>query len=249
MSDTPFCLSVESVDAALRLLTVVRDEGGIDLEDATERLGADPSTAQRLLRTMCAHGFLTRDDGDVYRPGRVLSTTATPAFFDLCRTVRPHLAALSARVGENVRLMVLDGCNVRFVDGTGNADLLEVGSRLGASLPAHTTSGGKALLAELSAEELRARYPYGLPATPGAAIADLDTLERHLQSVRKHGYAISFDESERGVTAVGMCVRDSGGRVVAAITITVPSVRCAAPRIPELAEALAATVGDLRRQL
>ncbi|MFG1821806.1 IclR family transcriptional regulator C-terminal domain-containing protein [Microbispora bryophytorum] len=64
--------------------------------------------------------------------------------------------------------MVLQGNGVRFVDGVEGPQALHVGSRIGMLLPAHVTSGGKALLAELPDEELRALYPRGVSrgATP-----------------------------------------------------------------------------------
>ncbi|MEU8274327.1 hypothetical protein ACFYOK_01750 [Microbispora bryophytorum] len=58
------------------------------------------------------------------------------------------------------------------VDGVEGPQALHVGSRIGMLLPAHVTSGGEALLAELLDEELRALYPRGV-SRGATAIGDL----------------------------------------------------------------------------
>ncbi|MFC7644981.1 IclR family transcriptional regulator C-terminal domain-containing protein [Streptosporangium lutulentum] len=121
-------------------------------------------------------------------------------------------------------------------------------SRIGMLLPAHATSGGKALLAELPEEELRALYPRGV-STEVSAIGDLAALRRELDGVRRRGYAVNSEESERGVRAVGVCVRDGAGRAVAAAAIAVPSVRWPKRRLAELAAPLAAAAARISAAL
>ncbi|MGW1668107.1 IclR family transcriptional regulator domain-containing protein [Streptomyces sp. NPDC002324] len=75
-------------------------------------------------------------------------------------------------------MMVLEGNRIRFLDGVEGAQALRVSFRTGLLLPAHATSGGKALLAELPPERLRARYRNSspgegdrpLPPGPGPAV-------------------------------------------------------------------------------
>jgi DNA-binding IclR family transcriptional regulator len=131
--------------------------------------------------------------------------------------------------------MVLEGNGVRFIDGVEGMHVLRVGSPVGMLLPAHRTSGGKALLAELSREELRALYPRDLPGDPATARA---TLERQLATIRRRGYATNLGESERGIAAVGACVRDASRRAVAALAVAMPSARCPRARLPDLAAAV-----------
>jgi DNA-binding IclR family transcriptional regulator len=100
-----------------------------------------------------------------------------------------------------------------------------VAPRVGLLLPAHLTSGGKALLAELTADELNELYPRGLPLMPDAAGPVPAALRRELAGIRRRGYARNVEETERGVSAVGACVRDRRGRAVAAVAIAAPSSR------------------------
>ena len=96
--------------------------------------------------------------------------------------------------------MVLDGNGVRFLDGVEGPQVLRVSSRIGTLPPAHVTSGGKALLAELTPEKIRALYPSGLPgAVSGKAGFDRLFCGTGLRA----GYAYNLQQSERGVSAVG----------------------------------------------
>ncbi|GAA5200134.1 hypothetical protein GCM10023322_77320 [Rugosimonospora acidiphila] len=65
--------------------------------------------------------------------------------------------------------------------------MLRVGSRTGMLLPAHTNSGGKALLAQLTDAELAALYPRGLPASRNRAVTDLASVRRKLEATRRRG--------------------------------------------------------------
>ncbi|QRP49460.1 IclR family transcriptional regulator C-terminal domain-containing protein [Amycolatopsis sp. FDAARGOS 1241] len=107
-------------------------------------------------------------------------------------------------------------------------------------LPAHCTSGGEALLAELSGDELRALYPRDLLDSPAGSAMRREALQRRLATVRRRGCATNFEESERGIVAVGVCVRDTAGRAVAGLATAVPSARCTRADVPALAKAVRA---------
>src|SRR5262249_6325612 len=163
--------------------------------------------------------------------------------------LHPHLEWLHRQVAETCHLMVLEGNGVRFIDCVEATHVLRIGSRVGMLLPAHCTSGGKALLAELSRDQLTALYPRDLPDSRAGPAIRRVTLQRQLATVRRRGYATNFDESERGIVAVGACVRDSAGRAVAGIAVAVPGVRCPRSDVPQLAKvvrtAAAAAGADL----
>ncbi|MYW05493.1 helix-turn-helix domain-containing protein [Streptomyces sp. SID3343] len=242
---------MESVDNALRLVLLLRAEQRLRVADAAERLGVARSTAHRLLGMLKQHGFAVQDSSRVYRPGPALLGPAAGEYpeRDLAAVLRPHLERLNTEIGETVHLMVLQGNSVRFVDGVEGSNILRVGLRVGMLLPAHCTSGGKALLAELPAAELRALYPRGLPIGVGPAITDLPAFRRQLTTIRRRGYAVNFEESERGITAVGVTLHDPADRPVGAIAVVVPTARCPRPRVPELADALRQTAQRAARDI
>ena len=94
------------------------------------------------------------------------------------------------------------------------------------------------LLAELSIDEFAELYPAaGVPeaSLDAGAVA---TLRRELTIARRRGYAVNKGQTERGIAAVAACVRDGEGAAVGANSVSVPTVRYASNRVPEMARAM-----------
>jgi DNA-binding IclR family transcriptional regulator len=229
---------VSGAGNALRTVQLLHEHDELRVMDVADHLGVARSTAHRVLAMLVFHGFAEQDSHKVYRPGAVLRAIrggqAPPP--DLITLAHPRLRRLAEAVRETTHLMVLEGNGARFLDGVEGPQALRVGYRTGSLLPAHVTSGGKALLAELSKEQLLALYPKGLPG---------ERLARELAAVKRLGYACNLQESERGVNAIGACVRDRAGRAVAAIAVAAPSSRRPRARLVELAATLRATADEI----
>jgi IclR family acetate operon transcriptional repressor len=220
---------IESVDNVLKLIQMLRDEGSFGVTEAAHELGVAPSTAHRLLAMLVYRGFALQDDSRRYQPGPSLG--APPARLDFTRRLRdiagPHLELLCSRLDETVNLMVRVGTQVRFLDTVEASTILRIGDRQGAVLPARHASGGKALLAALDERTLERLYrdPRGAFSGDYLEEAEFNKLLRQLQRVRRAGYALNREETEEGVTALGMPVRGPFGHHIAAISVAVPSGR------------------------
>jgi DNA-binding IclR family transcriptional regulator len=66
--------------------------------------------------------------------------------------------------------------------------------------------------------------------------------------VRQRGFAVNKERTEAGVTAVGRAVTDAG-RPIAAISVSLPTIRFSQERLPELVAALAVTAADIERDM
>lgn len=240
-----------SVDRALRILGLLGQRKAVRVMDVADELGVARSTAHRLLTALLRREFVVQDAAKAYHrgPAFLAAGFGSDRMPVLRATVRPHLEALGARTGETCHLVVLEGNGARFIDGVEAAQMLRVGIRIGMLLPAHTTAAGKALLAELSPADFFALYPRGLPGMR-AELAKRTTLRREVATAHKRGYATNFDESERGVTAASVAVREPGGRAVASLAVACPSARCPRSRIESLVgllrEAATGAEGALR---
>jgi DNA-binding IclR family transcriptional regulator len=242
---------VNSVDRALRLARLLVERERLRVHEAAGALDLAPSTVHRLLSTLVAHGFATRDRHHVYAVGPFLRGLAAPrsASPNLTHVAHPHLVELARATRETVHLVMLEGNGARFVDGVEGAQTIRVAPRTGIVLPAHLTSGGKALLAELPAAELAALYPRGLPLKAGAAGPDIGALRRALDNVRRRGYAVNAEESEQGVNALGACVRGPDGGALAAVVVAAPSQRVSQRALAALAPAVLAAATRISDQL
>jgi len=231
---------LESVDAALRLLQLLGRAGQLRVTEAADELGVAPSTAHRLLSTLRYRGFAVQAGDRTYRPGPAFTELAAShaSSIDLCAVARPHLEWLRTTLDETSHLVVLIGHDVHFIASAEARQPLRVGSRVGAALPAHRTSGGKALLAALPGDEIERLYPVSESGNGLLTTAERAILMRELGKTRRRGYGINVGESERGIAAVGVLVRGYDGRPLAAVSVSVPAVRFSAGRVKELASAI-----------
>lgn len=227
---------IDAVDRALLLILLLDRRRAVSVSEVAEELGVAASTAHRLLTTLCYRGFAVQDRTRRYRPGPELTGAGhtSPASSRLLRVMRPFVQDLFERTGESVHLVVPAGPDVRFVDGMEGDQPLRIGLRTGARMPAYCTSGGKAMLADLDWGEVEALHPRGLRPWPYARIRDLPSLRRQLARVRRQGYGTNANESEPGVTAIGVSIGSPSGRPVAALSVAIPTARFDRGREPEL---------------
>ena len=233
--------SIESVDHALRLAVLLRQEGPLRVAEVAARLGVARSTAHRLLAMLVYRDFAEQAADRRYRAGPVLRGPAGAPVAQLRAAALPHLRELVGRAGETANLMVLQGDQARFVATVECDAVLRVGDREGRMLPAHLASGGRALLAQRPDAEVGALY--------ADTDVDLDALRRGLRLIRKQGFAVNNQGTEAGVTAVGRVIFRAPGTAVAAVSLAMPTARYKRARLPEWAGELARTAGLIEHDL
>ncbi len=243
--------AIASVDHALQLATVLQVEGSLSVSEAAERLGVARSTAHRLLAMLVYRDFAAQDGDRRYVAGPVLSLGAhSQSRTALLRSLAlPHLEALVERVEETANLQILAGDHVRFIGSVECKQALRVGDREGMVFPAHLTSGGKLMLADLPDEQLDAFYAEEKWADRPGERPDLAALRKELRIVRERGFAINAGRTEAGLTAIGRAVRIDGQRADAAISVSMPTVRFSEERLVQLVTALALTARDIEQDL
>lgn len=225
----------------------------VRISDAAAELGIALSTAHRLMSALVGRGFVEQDGATrAYVAGPVLTDIGLAVVQDMGIrvTMRPYMETLCRDVGETIQLMVLQRAEIQFVGSVETTKVLRVASRLGQTMPAHCSSGGKALLAELSGSELRRLYPSGrLTARTDRSITDLAVLEADLARVRRRGYATADGEGEADVSAVAVVLRDRSGTARAALAASGPRSRVKGRAILVIAEALRWVADEAAAQL
>lgn len=212
--------------------------------DAAERLGVSPSTAHRLLAMLVYRDFAEQTPDRRYRAGKVLrpaEMSEAPVAL-LRRVALPHLQRLVDETQESANVMVLAGTEVRFIATVECDQILRVGDRVGRSLPAHMTSGGKAILAALSPDQVTALYD-------SVDDIELPRLRRELTLVRKRGFAINDQRTETGLTALGMLIRNPSGEPEAGLSLAMPTARFDRETLPTLVGAMSATATRIENDL
>lgn len=188
------------------------------------------------------HGFVRQDLATkAYTAGPVLVEVGLAALrdSDIRPLAHPFIEELVSELDETTHLVTLNGPQVMFVDCVEGTRALRASSRTGSLLPAHCTAGGKALLAEYPDERVRGLYPgEQLEQLTPESVSTVTGLLTQLDEIRRHGYALNNGESETGLRAVAVTIRDTAGRARAALTLAAPDNRLSTGQVPAVAAAM-----------
>jgi IclR family acetate operon transcriptional repressor len=219
---------ISSVDNALRLVLMLRDQPRLRLSGIATALDIAPSTAHRLLAMLVHHGFVRQEDGmGSYVAGPALLDLGLAAVrnLDIRTYARPILADLARKTDETVHLAQLEGGKIRYLAAAESGQPLRVADRTGQLLPAHRTATGKAILASFTAQQLDEIFSLDeFGNGDGLSPADRAQLDAELVQVRERGYAINHRVAE-DIISVAVVVRDHRGASIAAINASAPSSR------------------------
>lgn len=223
----------------LGLFTTTRRELGV--AEVSKLLGRSKSTVSGWMSAMHEVGLLDRGEGGgPYRLGIRLASLGELARRSTSaqRVATPLLEELTRRTRETSSLNVLVGSSVvNSVVVESPQAVLSAGG-VGIPMPVHATAAGKVLIAWRTTEEIRHMLPLRLEQFTPQTLHDFDLLMLELAKVREQGYSIAAGEMTNDLFALSAPVRDSSGRVVAAMSIAAPLSRVSEPRIPLLAQEL-----------
>lgn len=232
--------------AALEWMT--RQQRPCRVTDLAQAFGMARSNAHRTLQTLVECGWAVQDsDTSAYRPslrlfelGALVSEAS-----DIGSLLRPHLAALAQQTGETIHLAVLDGAEIVYLDKFDSPLPVAAYSRIGGRAAAYCVASGKALLAAAALDKAALRESLGrLVAHTPHSITDIDALLLELERTRVRGHAENREEWRLGVCGLGAPVFNARGEAVAAVGMSVPSIRFARTQARELAERLMACARD-----
>ncbi len=242
---------IESVDKALKLILLLAEQPEIRLSEATRYLGVASSTAHRLLAMLQYRGFVRQDPATkAYHAGPAITSVAFAVLgrIDLQGTATPVMRRLSERLRESVHMGMLEGPTVRFVAVAEGPTAVRVASRFGLTMPAHCTSTGKAMLAQLSDAEVQRLYPSeDLERITAHSIGTRTELLKELGRIRRRGYAVNREESEDGVASVAVPIRTRAPGLRLALNAAAPAGRLKVSQYPMVAAGLleaAKEIGD-----
>lgn len=244
--------AVQSVDRALTVLEIVGKLGTAGVTEIAGELGVHKSTVSRLIAVLESRGFVEQlSERGKYRLGFAIVRLAgsTSARMDLAKESQAICDRLATQCGETTNLAILDDDRIiNVVEAHGPAEIT-LRSWVGQNCPAHATSSGKVLLADLPPDEVDDLVDVPLTTFTPHTIADLATLRAELAGVREAGWASVREELEIGLNAVAAPVRDSTGKVVAALSVSGPAYRLETIRFDVVAEMATAAAAAVSRRL
>ena len=248
----------DTVSALERGIAVLRcfdeDTRTLGNTDLARRTGIPRPTVTRLAATLVTLGLLRQDrDGERYAlAAGVLSLgRAFLAGLDVRAVARPHMQALAEMFGGSVYLAVRDGLEMVLIEACrARASMLAARLDVGSRVPMANSALGRAYLASISASE-RSQLIETLRMTKGSEWTLLSSgLKLALDEAQRSGFVISAGEFHREINSVSVPLAGPGGEVMAlntgggAYLFTPERLRDEiAPRLAEMAQAIAAEIG------
>jgi IclR family acetate operon transcriptional repressor len=216
--------SLERAFAILRALAIkparISELAGI--------VGLPKSTVARMLGTLELVGAVVRDEStQAYRIGEGLAQLAAPMDFttSLVVSIKPHLAQLSAAIGEAAGFSVPEGYAMHYLVQVDSPRPIQVRDYSGSSAPMHLSPAGLCVMAQWPDEELARYLSRPLERNTPASVTDPTRIRQRLTRIRTEGYAWIHEEFAEGLSSVAAPVHDGQRRLVGAITVHGPTYR------------------------
>lgn len=223
----------QAIDRAARILVrLMETDEAVTLAGVMEETSLPKSTAARLLRALERNGLAQRRQGGGFRPGPVLVEYARrdAPVGDLATLAWPFLEALGRATGETANVAIPTPGGVARLAQVDSDHPLGAGNWVGRRIPLHASSMGKVFMAFGAAQP-----PFGRLARLGpGTITSMDGLLRELEQVRRQGFATTWDELDDGLCSTGAPVWGARGTVIAALSVSAPTVRTTEERLAEL---------------
>jgi DNA-binding IclR family transcriptional regulator len=137
--------------------------------------------------------------------------------------IRPYLVNLARKFNRSTSLLIIDNTEVIFVERIRVQNRWDLTIGVGSRLPAHNTAAGKAILAHLDNQKLR-EVMEELKKKEQAAQYIMQNEKKFFESltvVRREGFAINDEESQKGVRAIAVPIFGFDG-VAYAINVVAP---------------------------
>jgi IclR family pca regulon transcriptional regulator len=218
----------------------------LTLSEVARAVGITPATARRILLTLEELGYVRSDNRRFSLTPRVLALGwAYLSSLDLGELAGPFMEELSAKTRESCSIATLDLPDIVYVARVPTSRIMTVALGVGARLPAYPTSMGRVLLSGLSDDELTSYLESLRAESPtDRTVTSADNLRATITKARTDGYALVDQELELGLRSIAAPIRNSRGRIIAALNVSAHASRSTATSLceeflPHLQEAAA----------
>ena len=216
---------VQSVERAFEVLEIMAGAGdAIGLSQLAEMSGLPLPTIHRLTRTLVGLGYVRQLPSRQYALGPKLIRLGESATRMIGAWSRPQLVDLVKATGETANMAMLDGTMAVYVAQVPSEHSMRMFTEVGRRVYPHSTGVGKALLSQLSDDDVRrivART--GMPAQTANTITEPDALIADLELIRHRGYAVDEGEQEVGVRCFAVPVPNAP--TPTALSVSGPAAR------------------------
>jgi IclR family transcriptional regulator, KDG regulon repressor len=230
---------VKSVSRALDIIDIVSsNKGGLGVTEIANQIDINKSSVYRILTTLVQYGYIEQDqETSRYKLGYKFLEMSSKLLesIDLREEAKPYLRELESKTNEVIHLVVYDQGEVIYIEKLEGTETLRMHSKVGKRAPMHCTAVGKAILAHLPSHVvLEILERKGMPKHTDHTITDKDELLKELIQVKQQGFALDLEENEYGIRCMAVPIFNHVGNVIAAVSISGPTIRMTDERIKQL---------------
>ncbi|MBQ8537551.1 MAG: IclR family transcriptional regulator [Clostridia bacterium] len=225
---------------------------GMTLGQIAAHLDLPKSSAFNLLHTLEDAKYLRMTPQGAYQLSLKMFEVGAQAVnqVDVTAVLRQYMGDIHQALDETTHLGVQSGLEVLYIDKLESTQSIRMASRIGARMPLYATAMGKAFLACMTDDEVRALYK-GQPLTPLTpnTLTDVEALIRQLHEVRRSGVAMEREENSPDVSCMAVVIRNRQNEPVYALSISAPSFRATPENLQAFSQALLRAQRKIQRVL
>ena len=217
---------VQTLGRALDLVEAAAAIGGyLTISELADATSLPQPTVHRLLQTLVARGYMRQLPDRRYALGFRLVPLGAAAGRLVGAGAERLLSQVVQELGETANLAILSGDSAEYVAQAPSRHAMRMFTEVGRRVDLHATGVGKALLAQLSDDEVDAVLSRtGLAAHTVHTITALPRLRAVLIEARERGYVLDEQEQELGVRCVAVAL-PTAAPMVAAMSVSGPLTR------------------------
>ncbi|THE10515.1 IclR family transcriptional regulator [Bacillus timonensis] len=227
---------IRSLQRAIDILNCFTiEENELSLTEISKKINLAKSTVIRLLYTLELNNFVERDPSTFkYKLGKQLYFIGNLAgrSIEIRSVAKATMEKLRDQTRETVNLYVLENDSRICIQQFESLQSVRHAVRIGEKLPLTLGATGKVLLAYQANDYIENIYNRESPKR------SKEDLKEELQQIVDERFAKSIDEREVGSSAIATPIFDVNGNVIAALSISGPTVRFKEEAISKLKKQL-----------
>jgi DNA-binding IclR family transcriptional regulator len=218
---------VKSVRTAFAVIEAIYELEGGGVSEIASHLGMAKSSIHAHLKTLEDSEYVVREGNQYHVSLKFLELGEFAKSRKQEYTIsRRKVRELAEETEERSQFIVEEHGRGVYVHREVGEHAVHTDPGIGKRIPLHSTSAGKAILAELPPERVEEIIDmWGLEPVTENTITETDVLYENLETIRERGYAFNLEENVPGLHAVGVAVSGAGGRVCGALSVSGPSHR------------------------
>jgi len=186
------------------------------------------SGVQRILNTLEFAGYVYQNSQNRrYRlsPKIISQCDKATTFLRWKEMARKHMTLLNEVFGETVNLAIRDGDGAVYIEVVESLHVLRPNLVKGIRYPLHCSALGQSLLLDMSESALLSVWPEELEVHTPKTITNRQAMLDKFRLAKGEQYTVDDEEYQMGLVCVGAPVRGVGNRIVAAVSMSTPTVR------------------------